>query len=123
MRFTTNTRSVIFLTVRTEGRDAVFLLDTGATVTYIDVTALKLDARPQFFVSVEQTNQKTSRGVYKLQLQMGEEKFAGQFIDVDLTGTRRECSCEVVGLIGMDFLSRYVSVEIDFRERVISFRR
>jgi len=123
VRFATNPQGVIFVTVRTEGHDAVFILDTGATVTYVDIAALKLDARPQFFVPVEQTNQRTSRGVYQLQLQMGEEKISGQFIEIDLTGTRRECSCEVVGLLGMDLLSHYVSVEIDFREGIIRFRR
>jgi hypothetical protein len=72
---------------------------------------------------VEQINQKTARGVYQLDLQVGEEKISGQFIEIDLTGTRRECSCEVVGLLGMDVLSRYASVEIDFREGVVWLRR
>ena len=123
VRFSVGKYKVLFLNVQVEGHDTVFILDTGSTITYVDVDALQLHLKPEFTIPVQAANQRSQRAVYGLRMRLGEEKLDGKFAEIDLTSTRQECSCRVDGLIGMDVLSMYSTVEIDFREGIIRLRR
>lgn len=119
--FVLGRHNIVLLQVRIENRDITFILDTGSSHTFVDAKALKLAARPQFSVQVAQANQSTRRGVYALELKLERERISGQFIEIDLTAARQECMCEAMGLLGMDVVSRYASIEINFRERAIKW--
>ncbi|SRR5258708_5726583 len=118
VRFSFGKYKVLFVNVQVERHDTVFILDTGSTITYVDVDALQLHLKPEFTTPVQAANQRWQARVYRLHIRLGEEKFEGQFAEVDLTGTLQACSCQVDGFLGMDVLSRCSSVEIDFRESI-----
>ena len=87
-----------------------------------ELEALRLKLSPEYTTPVLQTTKMVQRGVYRMRLKLDDQPLEGHFIGIDLSGLRKELGCEAMGLLGMDVLSHYSKIEIDFQEKVLLLR-
>jgi len=115
-----NDGDAVLLPVIFEGKKQLFLLDTGSVLTWYDSSLL---GRPRQKTTVETTSGNKSTEMFdspnamvgKLNLRAGAFVLGG-----DLRMLRLVSGHEINGIIGMDFLSKYV-VQIDVDSGIVSF--
>ena len=109
------------LILQLNGKPAVFLLDTGANNSVVDVHSagfdgLKLDA-------LRSTGSAGAEGacvVREVKLSLEHRSWLNRRVCVmDLTDVSRRMGTRVDGFIGMDVLTEFSVVRIDFKNRII----
>ncbi len=118
-------RRAIFLPVRIQGKEYLFMLDTGATLCIFDVSFKELLGKP-----VKTRDVDTFGGTKALAWFNPPEAYLGKLdlregglvLCTDFEVIRRVFGREVSGFVGMGFLKHYV-VRIDFDSGVVQFRR
>lgn len=119
----TAARNMVVITVSINGHDALVQLDTGAASTYLDLKALKMVVPFRRSVTVT--------GVFgnkRLFVFTGEIKVAGvtaqsTMIDADFHVLRETCQCALMGVVGIDTMKQFESVNLDLVNRSVTFVR
>jgi len=101
----------------------VLLLDTGAAFTHLDARYLKLPRSKRALEVATGSGSAELRILEPVKLELRSQNsevrktFDIETLDVDLAAQRKQCGCEVAGVLGLDVLRRFARVTFDFQAR------
>ena len=113
---------LILLHVQLNGKDSRFLLDTGANNSIVDLhsaglDSLKLDA----LRSTGSAGAEGGCAIRQVQLTIGQRSSSRRVCIMDLSDVSRRMGTHIDGFIGLDVLSEFGKVRINFDAHTLEF--
>ena len=118
-------QGVMFVSIKVNGKDAVMLVDTGATRTIIQprvlgLTKQGLQSGQSGNGLIEKEGSVRAQVMRQADLRIGERKFNRQTVVVlDLSGEEKASGLRIDGLLGQDTLTQFHSVRINYKSKTL----
>ncbi|MCI0348859.1 MAG: retroviral-like aspartic protease family protein [Acidobacteriales bacterium] len=113
----------LLVTARIGERAVVLLVDTGAAFTHLDSRFLRLPRAKRTLRTMTGAGETNLLILEPVKLALAERTFDLESLDVDLAAHRKQCGCDVAGVLGLDVLRRFSAVTLDFEARTMILRR
>jgi len=115
--------SAVLVDIKIDNQDALVLVDTGTTRVIIDANMLKLKSKPERSAGFLQLDGHVKNvGVMKETIIVAGISLNVDAMDTDLQAQRKLCKCDLSGIIGLNVLQFFSSIELNFKTKELVFK-